>query len=226
MKKSVFTLIELLVVIAIIAILAALLLPALNAAREKGRRATCTNNLQTINLVFQLYSDDFNDYVPVYNHEIGSELNYKTMDAYMKQSGGVKEGWEGTFLNATDYPKYKRLAGAYSCPSATVQKTWGMDYGENGYIANRAHLSWANNSLFRRRVFKRRQIRKPSVILFWGDAFNYVILSKAGGNPIEFRHNDSANALMFDGHCSSFNRLEVPPEPGTLGAQFELYPWW
>ena len=57
MKKR-FTLIELLVVIAIIAILAAILLPALNSARERGRSAYCINNLKTLGTAFAMYGDD------------------------------------------------------------------------------------------------------------------------------------------------------------------------
>jgi prepilin-type N-terminal cleavage/methylation domain-containing protein len=63
-QKHAFTLIELLVVIAVIAILAALLFPAISAAKAKARRTTCLNNLRQINLGLRMYCEDFNESTP------------------------------------------------------------------------------------------------------------------------------------------------------------------
>lgn len=60
-NKKGFTLIELLVVIAIIAVLMAILMPALNKAREQGQRIVCKSNLKNYTLAIQMYTDDNDD---------------------------------------------------------------------------------------------------------------------------------------------------------------------
>src|SRR5688500_5609597 len=88
-----FTLVELLVVIAIIGILIALLLPAVQAARESARRSQCLNNLKQLGLAMQ-------------NHH-GAK---KTLPAWRGWGGGSNGTWAHLVL---DYLEQESLAGLY-----------------------------------------------------------------------------------------------------------------
>ncbi len=114
MKKTRgFTLIELLVVIAIIAILAAMLLPALQSARERGRRGSCVSNLKQIGTALMQYSQDYREKMPAGNCRTSSTAS--AVKAVGADIAGSAAGLE--VLRANEY-----LAdyGVFTCPSSTV----------------------------------------------------------------------------------------------------------
>lgn len=76
-----FTLIELLVVIAIIGILAAMLMPALAAAKNKARKIACVNNIKQVTTSFRLFEGDNGDLYPMKGNPSISGTNFPTLDA-------------------------------------------------------------------------------------------------------------------------------------------------
>jgi prepilin-type N-terminal cleavage/methylation domain-containing protein len=111
--RSVFTLIELLVVIAIIAILAAMLLPALQQARERAKSISCINNFNQLGKATQLYSADNNDYSMPYR-DGGKAAPYSTRMFYAT-------GQDSLFHPYLPVHKYALVGGCYRYSTGKYQ---------------------------------------------------------------------------------------------------------
>ncbi len=113
--KSAFTLIELLVVIAIIAILAAILLPVLAAAQERGKRTSCLNNLKQIAGAATIYANDNNNYVPsasggvlpIQINSNGMSTAWSDLGIPINETNNAPSVWD-----CPDRPGFPKFAGA------------------------------------------------------------------------------------------------------------------
>ena len=122
---SAFTLIELLVVIAIIAILAAMLLPALASAREKARRASCSNNLNQQGKAFESYLSDYGSYYPSWPG-YGWDPNEKDTGSTVQLLTPANGWYEyGTYTDETlgqSIGSNGVMNGGYGCSPATYRQ--------------------------------------------------------------------------------------------------------
>ena len=206
--KRFFSLIELLVVIGIIATLAALLLPALQKAKEMAYRIACAGNLKQMGVATQLYCEDNAMWLPN-GYRDGSEFSNAELPAvsngnwylYLQPYLGMKYTSypvTGVFLCPSNF--YKCSAGYGGGPTAS----YGINYKgvANGYYTPEYVVAGAHY------VIKLDQVRHPADYAVIGDnnnrsrIFYYPELYDIDVTNPFYAHGKGGNLLWADNHVS------------------------
>jgi prepilin-type N-terminal cleavage/methylation domain-containing protein/prepilin-type processing-associated H-X9-DG protein len=201
-KNRAFTLVELLVVIAIIGILVALLLPAIQAAREAARRNQCSNNLKQIGLAVQNY-ETANKSMPYgCNMNEGALWSGKLLP-YLEEtaaadilemkddvSGNYQWAWSSPYGNVSQLGEYGKQIKAcemvietYRCPSAALPPHQTDKSSDGWYVMQRVPGSYLGcaSGLVKQQF--------PSTVLRNADGVFYGVENdpSKGDTPVAFR---------------------------------------
>lgn len=229
--KGFFTLIELLVVIAIIAIiaiLAAMLLPALNKARETARSIECGNKLKQLGSSSALYENDWNGYFPQTCSRVPNQERWPLVfGKYMQRNDPA---WYGSLTAAKkDFYCTSNLVSPF--PNF-VHTDYATNYAWNYTLMVNAITLVANNP-----YIKNTQLKQPSrSALIWdggglngtlgltgsptnkymaGGTYGIRPVDAPAGLTIGWNHNKTANALFVDGHVKGGLKPYDFPNPNV-----------
>ena len=213
--QSAFTLIELLVVIAIIAILAAMLLPALQQARERGRSIKCVNNQGGLVRALHSYISDNREYFPTphlrngkQTYVLGSSVETQMLASYLNnvRSSNLLIGSQEKG-SSTNCP--------YVCPSAGPNPrtdSRNATLGINDIFGNPATSTYNSGGPA---AYKMNLVKYPSATCFTGDTNYYAVIlehyvSPAYGTLYPYRHNNGNTISFVDGGALILSKGKLP----------------